>query len=251
MQNSPTTTRCGVTVAVIDLGDFACQPSARYGHEPYGVRCLSGRRVIDRMIGRVSRCRSVDQIHVVGSNVPPHIEVSPAFGSLVGETPSTATATTNLRSMTVVQRIGHALDQAEASWAVYLPAIQPMVDPALIDHLLDQTDTADCDFIGYADSADEGQTIGLGGEVVHADAIRRLRRGNCPDAIADESSLVGWMNRAAGAFHLRLVPLPPGLEACSTRFAIRNDRDWDDMETLCRNVDEEDCSWQSLVQRIG
>lgn len=233
------------TIAVIDLGDFSCQPSARYGHEPYAMRSLSGLRVFERMVQRAATCDRISQIYLVGSNVPSHlIERCPA-GVKVCILPSAH----------LVQRLAYAVDAADAQWCVYLPANRPFIDPALIDQLLSQTNDTDCDFIGF--KSDLGMEhplmLGLFGEIFHGDAIRRMRRLSSQLPPMQDQCIVSNLQEAPGAFHLKFVPLPSSLDHDGLRFSIQDDRDWDEAQSICKMLETNDFGWQELLaaHRVG
>lgn len=226
-------------IAVIDLGDFSCQPSAKFGHEPFGSRSLAGSRIFQRMIDQLQQCERVDDIYLVGSNVPSH---------LIGE-PLVNVKTCWLPKASLIQRLAHAIDAADAHWCVYMPANRPFVCHQLIDQLLAETGDTDCDFIGF--EAELGSqhvlSLGIAGEVLHCDAIRRLRR-HCLDSPSMENeSIVDNLNDAPGAFHLKFLPLPEPLDRDDCHFAIRSEQDWDEAEAMCRYLSGSAFSWTELV----
>lgn len=230
-------------VAVIDLGDFSCQRSAMYGHQPYGLRSIHSRPLFLRMARRLSDCELLDDVYIVGSNVPTHVLTSGLAGVR-----SIALPTVHL-----CERLAAAADDSNAEWLVYVPANRPFVDPELVDQLLAQTLSATSDYVGFASVETEGsrvEDIGLAGEVCHADAVRRLRRN--ADRLVDQpgQSLLDCMSTAPGAYHLKFVPLPSKLDRRDLRFSISDEADWEDAQVLCDSVTPDDSQWQELAELV-
>lgn len=231
------------TIAVVDLGDFACQPSARFGHEPFGLRSLAGARVYQRMVDRLRHCEKIDDIYLIGSNIPMHF----VAGSIA------SVKTCLLPTSHLIQRLAHAVDAADAQWCVYLPANRPFVCANLIDQLLGEIGDADCDAISFRSDlgAEHELCLGVAGEVLHCDAIRRLRRHVSVLPSMDNQSVVNNLHNAPGAFHLKLVPLPPQLDRDNARFAICTESDWDDAHQMCGFLGKDRLGWSDLVDAKG
>lgn len=230
-------------IAVVDLGDFsqpAVQPSAaRFAH-----RKLGGQPLITRMVRRLSECALLDDVYVVGSNVPASLLTSGIAGA----------HSINSAASHVCERLCAAVDQCGAEWVVYLPANRPFVDATLIDQLLAKAmKTHECDYVGYASNRGDWHRVGdlgLTGEACHADTLRRLRR-NADRLPADEGGCIAsWLENAPGAYHLKFCPVPEALDRNDLRFAVEDESDWDDAELLCETIAEDDAQWQTLTKLV-
>ncbi len=229
-------------IAVIDLGDFS-RPEVQKHAARFAQRKLGGQPLIIRMARRLSECELVDQVFVVGSNVPAALLTSGAPGI----------QSVNLPTMHVCERLCSAADSSEAEWIVFVPANRPFVDAVLVDRLLAKaTQTNECDYLGYVSDDGDWRSIdhlGLTGEVCHVDTLRRLRR-NVDRLPSDGCSIASWLKNAPGAYHMKFVPLPAALDRDDLRFAVEDESDWDDAELLCETVREPDSQWQELTQLV-
>jgi len=230
-------------IAVIDLGDFS-RPEVQRSAARFAQRKLGGQPLIVRMARRLSECTLVDQVFIVGSNIPSSLLTSGIAGI----------RTFNLPSLNACERICTATDNCKADWVVYVPANRPFVDSTLVDRLLARAMKAkDCDYVGYGSDAGDTRRadhLGLAGEVCHADTLRRLRRNADRFPTVDGSSIATWLETAPGAYHLIFMPVPPALDRSDLRFAIEDELDWDDAELLCDTVSDEDSQWQELSQLV-
>jgi spore coat polysaccharide biosynthesis protein SpsF (cytidylyltransferase family) len=231
------------SIAVIDLGDFA-RHDGRASAARFAQRKLRGQPLILRMARRLSECALVDEVFIVGSNLPSCVLTSGIAGI----------ESVNLPSSHVCERLCTAADVGGADWVVFVPANRPFVDPTLVDQLLAKAiKTNECDYVGYA--SDHGDwrrmdCLGLAGEVCHADTLRRLRRN--ADRLPDDDGhcMASWLQNAPGAYHLKFIPVPTPLDRDDLRFAIRDESDWDDAELLCETVGGDDSQWQELTQLV-
>lgn len=232
-------------IVVIDLGDFD-RPEVQLTAARFARRKLGGQPLINRMARRLSECALVDQVFIVGSNLP----ASMLTMGLAG------VQSINMPSCHVCQRLGAAADASGADWVVYVPANRPFVDAELIDQLLAKAikQSSECDYIGYASAAGDWRRmdhLGLAGEACHADTLRRLRR-NVDRLPKDDNgfSMAQWLENAPGAYHLKFIPVPAELDRCDLRFAVSNESDWDDAELLWETVRSDDSQWQELTQLV-
>lgn len=231
------------TIAVIDLGDFD-RPESCSSAVLFAGRKLGGQSLIVRMARRLSECARVDEVVVVGSGVPSSL-LSCGIAGLEA---------INLPSCHTCERLGAAVDRTQADWVVYVPANRPFVDAVLIDQLLARVGkSSECDYLGYASTdGDWRQTnsLGLAGEVCHADTLRRLRR-NADRLPSDEcGSIASWLQNAPGAYHLKFVKLPVELDRSDLRFTIQDENDWDDAQLLCDTFPATDTEWQQLARLV-
>ena len=209
------------TIGVIDLGDFSCQPESRYGHQPYPLRTLGGRRVFEWMVDRLNKCALIDAVVVVGCHVPAHLIAMPR-GGVGGPARHQTVLSDHPRALS---RLSQAAEMLECQWCVYMPATRPFVDPERIDHLLNHRDDGDCDFIGY-DGENPDDTVG---EIFHIDAIRRLRRQSAALAVegGQTGSIRSILDHAPGAFHLKLLPQPSSAQRPDWQRTIVDEWDWE------------------------
>ncbi|TWU40673.1 NTP transferase domain-containing protein [Novipirellula artificiosorum] len=236
-------------VAVIDLGDFA-QPAAQATLARFSQRSLAGQPLVLRMARRLSECQLVDQVMVVGSNMPSEVLTSgiAGIGGVAG------IGSLNLGSCHVCERLSAAADHCHADWVLRVPCNQPFVDPVLVDQLLAKAFAADhCDYLGYASSTGDAgcvDRLGLVGEACHADALRRLRRNADRLPADDSASIASWLENSPGVYQLKFVPLPSQLDRKDLRFAVQDELDWDDAELLCDTVINDDSAWQRLAEIV-
>ena len=230
-------------IAVIDLGDFS-RPEVKKSAARFAQRKLGGQPLIVRMARRLSECAQVDQVFIVGSNVPSSLLTSGIAG----------VQSMNLPSTHVCERLCEAADSCGAEWVVYVPGNRPFVDATLVDQLLAKaTKAQECDYVGYISDAGDPRLVdhlGLTGEACHADTLRRLRRNADRLPNADGGSIASWLESAPGAYHLKYIPVPSALDRKDLRFAVEDELDWDDAELLCETVSDEDSQWQELTQLV-
>jgi spore coat polysaccharide biosynthesis protein SpsF (cytidylyltransferase family) len=230
-------------IAVIDLGDF-WHPEVRKSASRFAQRKLGGQPLIVRMARRLSECALVDQVFIVGSNLPSALLTSGIAG----------VRSINLPSCHVCERLCAAADESGAEWVVYVPANRPFIDATLVDLLLAKATRArECDYVGYASDAGDPRRVdhlGLTGEACHVDTLRRLRRNADRLPVCDGDSIASWLDSAPGAYHLKFIPVPSELDRDDLRFAVEDELDWDDVELLCETVNDEDSQWQELTQLV-
>lgn len=164
------------------------------------------------MARRLSECALIDDVVIVGSNVPTSLLTSGIAGI----------NSINLPSMHSCERLCAAADTSDAEWVVFVPANRPFVDATLVDRLLARaTKTTECDYVGYA--SDDGDWrrmdhLGLAGEVCHVSSLRRLGRNADRLPSGECGSIASWLKRA-GSVPLEVHPGTDG--ARSWRSAIR------------------------------
>jgi spore coat polysaccharide biosynthesis protein SpsF (cytidylyltransferase family) len=233
------------TIAVIDLGDFSHLRPDRFGHLPFALRCLQGQPLFMRMARRLKECKRIDQVYVVGSNLPGYV-----FTCGI-----TDIKTCQLPTAHLCERLAAAVDDSQSEWVVYIPANRPFVDPSLIDQLLAHaTNLTSCDYANFASQTKDPYRVndlGLAGEVFHADTLRRLRRNVDHLPSHTDSCVVNWLREAPGAYHLKFVPLPADLDRDDLRFCMLDESDWDDAMHLCDSMGPEQSGWQGLTQNVS
>lgn len=230
-------------IAVIDLGDFS-RPEVQKSACRFAQRKLGGQPLIVRMARRLSECELVDQVFIVGSNIPSSLLTSGIAG----------VRSMNLPTSHVCERLCAAADSCEADWVVYVPANRPFIDATLVDLLIAKaTRTRECDYVGYASDAGDPRRVdhlGLTGEACHVDTLRRLRRNADRLPVTDGGSIASWLDSAPGAYHLKFIPVPSELDRDDLRFAVEDELDWDDVELLCETVSDDDSQWRELTQLV-
>lgn len=235
------------TVAVIELGDYF-QLGSQHTSAMFAQRELGGQPLVMRMAKRLSACRNVDHVAIVGSNLPINLLTSGLAG----------VDTINMPSCHASERLGAAADRCGADWVVYVPICRPFVDTTFIDELLSQVDqNSSCDYIGFGSESGDlsvNETLGLFGEVCHVDALRRIRRN--PVTLAQDAdsaelgSLIRWLQRADGAFHLQLVSMPEQLQCADLKFSLEGEDDWHRAELLSDSIDMDDFDWQQIARAV-
>jgi len=226
-------------VGVIDLGTFsgsdASARAARFAH-----RKLGGIPLIVRMARRLSESMLLEKVYVTGASVPKEL-MSAATGDV---------AFINQPMSHLCERLAAAADEGRADWVVYLPGNRPFVDAGLVDRLMATAQKTDCDYVGFRSTEDDFRKLdhlGLAGEAIHVDSLRRLRRNADRLPCGDHGSMASWLQSAPGAYHLKFLPLPAELDRDDLRFAVEDELDWDDAELLYETVSESDGGWRDLT----
>ncbi len=229
--------------AVIDLGDFS-HPHMADKAARFAQRKLGGLPLTVRMARRLSDCAQLDQVYVVGSDMPSSLLTSGIAG----------VNTINLPSAHRCERFCAVADATGADWLVCVPANQPFVDATLIDQLIAKAKKMpECDYVGYASCGGDWRRmvqLGLAGEACHSDTLRRLRANADRMTSGEGQSVASMLESAPGAYHLKFVPVPSELDRDDLRFAVEDESDWDDAQLLCETVTEEDSAWQQLTQLL-
>lgn len=228
-------------VAVVELGDSR-RTANSHPAAMFAQRNLKGQSLISRMVRRVSDSALVKDIVISGEQLPASILTAGIPGAHVLDLPHTH----------VIERLAAAADRTDADWVVFLPGNRPFVDPVLIDRLLSEAGrSTDCDYVGFFSPRggwQRMQHLGLAGEICHADALRRLRRNlDRIHTSNDNLNLSAWFQDAPGVYQMRFIAVPPELDRNDLRFAIENERDWDNAQLLCDSIDGDETQWQPLA----
>jgi spore coat polysaccharide biosynthesis protein SpsF (cytidylyltransferase family) len=229
-------------VAVIELGDCR-QTDDSHPALQFAERNLKGQSLISRMVRRLSESQLVKQIVVSGEQLPSTILTAGIPGAVVLDCPRTH----------VIERLAAAADRTDSDWVVFMPGNRPFVDPVLVDRLLGQAGrTTDCDYVGYFSPRggwQRMQQLGLAAEICHADALRRLRRNLDRMVLTNKNmSLSAWFQEAPGVYQMRFIPVPTELDRNDLRFAVENERDWDNARLLCDSIAGDETQWQPLAE---
>lgn len=228
-------------VAVVELGD--CRRTDKsHPAATFAQRNLKGQSLISRMVRRVGDSALVKDIVISGEQLPASILTAGIPGAHVLDLPHTH----------VIERLAAAADRTDADWVVFLPGNRPFVDPVLIDRLLSEAGRAtDCDYVGFFSPRggwQRMQHLGLAGEICHADALRRLRRNlDRIHTSNDNLNLSAWFQDAPGVYQMRFIAVPTELDRNDLRFAIENERDWDNAQLLCDSIASDETQWQPLA----
>ena len=233
------------TVAVIDVGDchsVGCpQVTGRYAS-----RRLGGQPLPLRIARRLGESTRIGHVAITGAHLPASLLVSGAPHVDVLDLPYGH----------VCERMAAVADKFDADWIVYVPGNHPFVDPALIDCLVNRAYQSPdvVDYVGYSNANGQWEHVrhlGVAGEVIHADALRRLRRNiDRVDARDTDLSLADWLDRVPGNYERRFVRIPDALDRPDLRFAIVDELDFERAEMFSDSVGDESTEWQSLAQLV-
>lgn len=233
------------TIAVIDVGNCRTD-DAHLVASRFAARRLGGQTLTQRIVRRLSDATRIDHVVVTGAHLPAGLLTAGIAGAEVLELPYGH----------VCERLAAATDSFNADWVVYVPGNRPFVDPVLIDCLLNRAyqSTTELDYVGFYGSGDGWQQVrrlGLAGEVVHGDALRRLRR-NVERLSCDPSelSLAGWLQDAPGTYQMKFVSIPDALDREDLRFAIEDESDWEYAELFSDHVRNDLTEWQLLAELV-
>jgi spore coat polysaccharide biosynthesis protein SpsF (cytidylyltransferase family) len=226
-------------VANIDIGIT----QGRVGEDPstkYALRRLNDQTVLGRMVQRLIDCTQINQIVISGAGNP----------SSVCTFNISQVEIFDCRLPHLCERLGAVADRYNADWVLVVSANRPFLDPALTDCLVSNArKCGDCDYVGFVSKEDHVRRIaqlGLTGEMIHADCLRRLRRSvHRLEWTQDRSmSVADWLVAGPGVYQMRLIPITADLDRPDLRFAVENDRDWETAMSLGEAV--RDTDWQTL-----
>ncbi len=237
-------TRSPRVVAVVDLGSY----SACLGNSPesrFSMRRLNAQNLLSRIVRRLSECELIDGIVITGADLPSDLVTCIGAQAEV----------VDMRLEHVCQRLAAAADRTGAEWIYYVPGNRPFVDPVLADSLIAHARrNGDCDYVGFVSRDDHVRRIhqlGLAGELVHVDCLRRLRRNvDRLQPAGEGTEIADWIASAPGTYQMRFVPINEELDRSDLRFVLEDEADWDLATVLCDAVSDDRTDWQSLQRLV-
>jgi spore coat polysaccharide biosynthesis protein SpsF len=134
---------------------------------------------------------------------------------------------------------------------VRLNVSHPFVDPDLIDRLVTSAEFSGCDYASYsfADGRPVMQShLGVFAEWCRADAIVRADR--LATNPADRSEATRYLYLRPDLFALKMIAVPQRLDRNDLRLAIRDEEDWEELQTIFDALGPESLDWQYIASLI-
>ncbi|MCE9529500.1 MAG: NTP transferase domain-containing protein [Planctomycetales bacterium] len=135
---------------------------------------------------------------------------------------------------------------------VRLAVSDPFVDPILIDRLI--TSVAgedDCDYacfvLGDGRPAHESR-MGIFADWCRSDAI--LKADRLARSASDRAEPMQFICSRPKVFNIKHVPVPARLDRGDLRLAIRDEEDWENVETILEALGPESLDWQFITSLI-
>ena len=135
---------------------------------------------------------------------------------------------------------------------VRLAVSDPFVDPILIDRLImSVAGDDDCDYACFclSDGRPAHQSrMGIFADWCRADAI--LQADRLARSAADRADPGQFLCSRPKKFAVKQVPVPPRLDRGDLRLAIRDDEDWENVETILDALGPESLDWQFITSLL-
>ena len=223
------------TIAVVQ----ACRGAG--AADPRIFRKLGGKSLFEWLVRRVTDCQQIDGAVVVlggGTDdelvrelVPTDV---PIYGG--GETDS-------------LSRVCAAMRCFRASSIVRVCADNPFVDPTLIDRLVcTAASHPECDYISY--SSTDGRPaifshMGVFAEWCSATALEQADQE--AQSAADRLDATRFLHSHPERFHVRLMPIPSGLDRMDMRLRVDREEDWEHAQVIFETLGDEELDWQRIA----
>lgn len=157
-----------------------------------------------------------------------------------------------------IERLLQLAAQTDCDGIVGVRIDSPLVDPGLIDRLIQTAMEGSWDYVTYI--CRDGRPvlnseIGLGAEWISAESLRRLAQvvetpadgsQNYP-ASQNCQDIAGLMLQHGSAFASRFLPLPEGLDRPELRLTLADDEDWDTAEDIVETLGCESLDWPNIA----
>ncbi len=149
-------------------------------------------------------------------------------------------------------RLAAVAKQIPCRGIVRLAVSDPFVDPILIDRLIASVAAdEDCDYACFSlsDGRPAHQSrMGIFADWCRADAILQADRlARSPEDRADPSR---FLCSHPEVFSLKQVPVPSRLDRSDLRLAIRDEEDWENVETILDALGPESLDWQFITSLL-
>lgn len=135
---------------------------------------------------------------------------------------------------------------------VRLSVSDPFVDPILIDRLVSSVASEDdCDYACFCLSdgrpAHESR-MGIFADWCRSDAL--LRADHLARSAADRAEPMGFIADRPNLFTIKQVPVPARLDRGDLRLAIRDEEDWENVETILDALGPDSLDWQYIMSLL-
>ena len=135
---------------------------------------------------------------------------------------------------------------------VRLAVSDPFVDPILLDRLVTSVGGEDeCDYacfvLGDGRAAHQSR-MGIFADWCQADAV--LQADRLARSPADRTDPTQFICSHPEIFTVKKVPVPPRLDRGDLRLAIRDEEDWENVETILEALGPESLDWQYITSLL-
>lgn len=209
--------------------------------DPKIFRKLGGKSLFEWLIRRATDCPHLSGAVVVLGNGAEHERLRELVPSDVpvyagGEHDS-------------LSRVCAAMRCFRASAIVRVCADNPFVDPVLIDRLVNTAAAhPECDYISYCSADGRPATLshlGVFAEWCSAAALeladQEARRAS------DRVDATRYLYSHPERFHVRLIPIPVGLDRFDLRLKVDREEDWDHAQVIFETLGHEELNWQRIA----
>lgn len=208
--------------------------------DPKIFRKLGGKSLFEWLVRRATDCQQVDGAVVVLGDGDDELvrELVPADVPIYGGSEKDS-----------LSRVCAAMRCFRASAIVRVCADNPFVDPTLIDRLVcTAADHPECDYISYC-SADGKPAIlsnlGVFAEWCSAEALEQADQ--LAQRPGDRADATRYLYSHPERFHVRLMPLPSGLDRKDLRLRVDREEDWDHAQVIFETLGPEELDWQRIA----
>lgn len=207
-------------------------------------RMLGGKSVLEWIIRRVTDCQRLDAVVVaLADNTDEH--------GWAGLVPPDVSVMYSGRPDPLA-RCAEVLEQCPARAVVRVCGHNLFVDPVLIDRLVSTADNhVGCDYIGFGSR--EGRAaanlpVGMFPEWCRGDALRRADIEAL--AATDRDEVTRYVYSRPEEFGVRLLTLPPELEAEEVRRKLDCAENWEMTQTIFDTLGPEEWDWRRLASMV-
>lgn len=148
-----------------------------------------------------------------------------------------------------LSRVCAAMRSVGATSLVRVCADNPFIDPALVDRLITiAAEHPECDYISYC--ATDGRpailsNFGIFAEWCSLEALEQADRQAARPA--DRADVTRYLYSHPELFHVRLMPLPAGLEQSDIRLKLDGEEDWDHAQVIFETLGADELDWQRIA----
>jgi len=196
---------------------------------------LLGEPILSRVLRRVSRSGSVDQVVVATTTLA-------ADDTIVEVAEREGVAAVRGSEVDLLDRYLRAARLHEASSIVRVTSDCPLIDPSVIDDVVDAFDRADCD---YASNTLPPRTfpLGLDVEVIARDALERAAREDTNPAWREHAT--PYLYRHPESFVL--VRVPAASDWSMHRWTVDTDGDYELVRRIYDAIGRDDFGWKEAL----
>jgi spore coat polysaccharide biosynthesis protein SpsF (cytidylyltransferase family) len=209
------------------------------------VRKLGARSLLELVVRRVTDCARIDGVVV--------LVVDEAEAGIARELVPSDVPVRVASAPETIGRFVEMLDEYRPDGVVRVRAENPFIEPEFIDHLVTAAaEEPGCDYVGYRlrdGRPAAGTSLGLFAEWCCPEALRRVARlARTP---ADRDGFTQYMVAHPGAFSLRFLPAPAGLDRDDLRLTVESEEDWLHAEVIYEALGPDEFDWKRIARLLN